>query len=536
MISPKVAIDFILTPDPGLDEPFLPQIKGNSKNLTIRLFWFKLDIVRVGISMARRRILFTVCLIFLVVWPLLSAVKQVRVVAERASIYIEPSRTSSRIDIVTKGTVLNLLQDRKVRDIWYYISFNSPRYGTRISGFIQESAVELTEESPSPSPKVKEKLAPKIETEPPRPSEAAPPPKLEEKKEAMAETPAAPRIVEALALTQLPKSKSFKFPRKEPARQDGAWRIVQIVPPEVAAPEVKPAPKPPPVITESPVLARLPKSKSYKLPLMEAPLQEAAWKIVEIPPVIAEKPPAEVREFALPTVPPKRKAIALPKKEKPRDDPAWQVIRPVIAEMPKAKKKVEPEPAPAEVKREPPELKPEIKPTEPLPIKTPPIRPPRKGPGFLTLGLGYGSSFGGAGGCLQVNTRTGISIHAGVGLYPTSLIYSETDWVKNKMLWSIGLKYYLPFKSSSFSSFVDIQYGGLRVEAAQVVIAIWDYEYVLSKEQKSLWGPSGLVGVEFRKGRVGLSAALGVSYATTSWEYLKTQVSLVFDTGLVFHF
>src|SRR3990170_3311972 len=103
--------------------------------------------------LAIRRILFSTCLIILGAWPLLSAAKKVIVIAERASIYIEPSRTSARIEIVGKGTILNLLQDRKVKDIWYYVSFNSPRYGTRISGFIQESAVELAVEMPPAPPK-----------------------------------------------------------------------------------------------------------------------------------------------------------------------------------------------------------------------------------------------------------------------------------------------------------------------------------------------------------------------------------------------
>ena len=67
--------------------------------------------------MAIRRLFFTTGLFILAVWPLLSAVKQVRVIAERASIYIEPSRTSARIEVVGKGTLLNLLQDRKVKDI-----------------------------------------------------------------------------------------------------------------------------------------------------------------------------------------------------------------------------------------------------------------------------------------------------------------------------------------------------------------------------------------------------------------------------------
>jgi len=432
--------------------------------------------------MAIRRILFITCLIILGVWPLLSAVKQVRVIAERASIYIEPSRTSARIEIVGKGTLLNLLQDRKVKDIWYYVSFNSPRYGTRISGFIQESAVELAVELPPVPPKAEQKIPPKVEPEQARPPEVLPPPKAEDKKEAPAKTPAVPQTVEAMALTKLPKNKSYKFPRKE------------------------------------------------------SPPQEIAWKIIEIPPAKIEKPPVEVREFALLTAPPKRRVVTLSKKESPLDDPAWQIVQPFIAERPKPVEKVKAEPKPPEVKKESPAKKPETKPAKPQPVEPAQVYPPRKGPGFITFGLGYGSSFGGAGGCLQLNSRTGLSLHAGVGLYPTSLIYSETDWVKNKTLWSIGLKYYLPLNSRSFSPFVDLQYGGLRVEAAQVVIGIWDYNYVLSREQKSLWGPSLLAGVEVRKGRFGISAALGASYATTSWEYLQNKLSFVFDTGLVFHF
>ena len=441
---------------------------------------------------AQSRLFLAACLISLVAGPLVSAVKQVRVTVERASIYIEPSRTSARIEIVGKGTVLNLFQERKVKDIWYYVSFNSPRYGSRISGFIQESAVEMVGGSPPAPPKKEEKAPPKVEPEQVRPPVVVPPPRAEEKKELPKEPPAPPPVVETMVLTKLPKSKSYKFPRKE------------------------------------------------------APLQEAAWRILERAPVIEKKRPVEVREFALLTVPPKRRTIALPKKEKPLDDTAWRVIQPVVAkatepaEKPKPKEKLEPKPAPPKVKKKPAETKretkPETKPAEPQPVKAPQIRPPRKGPGFITVGLGYGSSFGGAGGSLQLNTGMGLSLHAGVGLYPTTLIYSETDWVENKPLWSVGLKYYLPIGSPAFFPFVDVQYGGLRVEAAQVITGIWDYKYIMSYEQKTLWGPSGLAGVELRTGRFGISAAVGAAYATTSWEYLKDKVSFVFDTGLVFHF
>jgi hypothetical protein len=433
--------------------------------------------------------LFAACLILTAPRPLLSAaVKQVRVTAERASIYIEPSRTSARIEIVGKGAVLNLLQERKVKDIWYYVSFNSPRYGSRISGFIQESAVEPVVEGAPVPPKKEEKAPPKVEPEQLRPPEAVSPPQAQEKKPLLKQPPSPPPVIETVALTKLPKARAYKLPRKE------------------------------------------------------AELLETAWRTVETAPVIKEKEPVAIREFALLTAAPKRRSISLPKKEKPLEDPPWQVIQPVIAkavepeQKPKPKETVEAKPLPAEVKKKPAEIKPEPKPAEPQPVRVPQVKPPRKGPGYITVGLGYGSSFGGAGGCLQLNTKLGFSLHAGGGLYPTSLIYSETDWVENEPLWSVGLKYYLPLGSPSFSPFVDVQYGGLRVEAAQVVVGIWDYNFVMQNEQKTLYGPSGLAGVEFRAGRFGISAAAGASYTTTSWEYLQDKLAFVFETGLVFHF
>jgi hypothetical protein len=137
---------------------------------------------------------------------------------------------------------------------------------------------------------------------------------------------------------------------------------------------------------------------------------------------------------------------------------------------------------------------------------------------------------------LQLNTTAGFAVHGGLGYYPTTLIYSETDWVKNKILYSLGIKYYLPFKSSFFSPYVDLQYGGLRVEAAQIVLGVWDYTYVLGHEQKTLWGPSALAGAELRRGRFGLNGAVGVSYALTEWEYLEQNVSFSFDLSLLIYF
>ena len=414
--------------------------------------------------MTQRRMFGIAFLVLLGVSPLSSAVKQVRVTADRASLYIEPSRTSSRIEIVTKGTVLNLLQERKVKDIWYYVSFVSPRYGSRISGFILETMVEPVEASPPPAiPKPEELVPPKKEEEPPRPAEPAAPPKAEEKIETVKEIPAPPRTMEFLSFTALPRNRTFNFPRREVPLQEALWKAEE-----------------------------------------KAPVAEASPPAT--PPVIAQKPEVKVETQPKP-----------PEAEKPPPEP-------------------KPEAKPPEAKALEPEKKPAPQPTQQQPVKIPRVSPPRKGPGFIMLGLGYGSSFGGAGGSFQWNAQMGLSLHAGIGLYPTSLIYSETDWVKNEMMWSVGLKYYLPFSSASFFPFVDLQYGGVRVEAAQVVIGIWDYQYVLSQEQKSLWGPSFLGGIELRKGRLGITAALGAAYATTSWKYLQNKVSLVFDAGLVLHF
>ena len=367
-----------------------------------------------------------------------------------------------------------------MKGVWYYVTFNSPRYGTRISGFVQESAVEFFAGVRPEIQKKEEKPQPKTEPEKALPADAMPSPVVKEKKE----------------------------------------------PP--------PTPPPPPII-ETRVIAKLPRSQAYRLPRKEPPLQEIAWKIIEKPPATKLKAPAEVREFALLTAVPKYRPIALARAEETRKDPSWQVVQPVIAKRAEPSKKKEAEPR-LEVREKPPERKPETKPAESQPVRRTQVRPPRKGPGLLVFGLGYGSSFGGAGGFLQLNTGTGLSLHAGIGIYPTTLIYSETDWVKNKLLWSVGLKYYLPLIFSSVAPFIDFQYGGLKVEAAQVVVGIWDYQFVLHTEQKSLWGPSLLTGFEYRLGRIGVSAALGAAYVTTSWEYLENKVSLVFDTGLVVHF
>lgn len=415
------------------------------------------------------------CLIALLSLPcLFSAVKQVRVIIDRASIYVEPSRASARIETVEKGTVLTLFQQKKVKEAWYYVSFTSPRYGSRISGFIHESAVEPIEEAEKFVEK-KEELKP--EPSPPAPPEkpSAPPQKIEaakieEKREPKVEPKPVLPVEETLVLTSLPKSKALKLPRKLPEYKDLAWRVAVSPFKTEEKPEIK---------------------------------KEETKETVEI----AEKAAAEPKHVEPPP---------LIKKEEPKEKPA-------------AKETAE--------EKKPPVVTPPKPPLEqPIPTK-----PPQRGAfprarGFLTFGAGYGPSAGGAGGFLQVNTKAGFALHAGIGVYPTTIIYSETDWVKNEVLWSVGIKYYLPFRFSSLYPYIDIQYGGLRVEAAQIIIGIWDYSYVYSQEQKTLSGPSVLAGTEFRRGRFGLNGAIGISYNLTEWELLTQKLFFAFDLGLVVYF
>jgi hypothetical protein len=418
--------------------------------------------------MDRKRLLPAAALMFMIISPLYSDVvpgkasdiKQVRVTAERASIYIEPSRGGTRIDIVAKGTLLNLLQTKKVKDIWYHVSFSSSRYGSRVSGFVLDSAVELVGAT---SPPV---------SEPKKPSEKA---------ESL--PPAAPPVAPT--------------PPKE-----------EVKPEPPPPPKVKPGIEPPvpPEWSEALVSTQLPGRKRYPSPFKTAPLQDAVWQV--IPPAAAEVSKKPEKVEAAPQ--PDKKKEAEPRKVPP--------------------------PPPLAKKKKAETIKPKVEPVKPQIIRPARVPAPRKSLGRLAFGLGYGASFGGAGACLQLNTGMGIAVHAGAGIFPTTLVYSDSDWVQNKPLWSIGIKYYLPVKSPLFYPYVDIQFGGLRVEAAQVVVGIWDYDYVYSQEQKSLWGPSFLAGVEIRKGRFGICGALGISYVTTSWDFLENRVSLSFDTSLVVHF
>jgi hypothetical protein len=155
---------------------------------------------------------------------------------------------------------------------------------------------------------------------------------------------------------------------------------------------------------------------------------------------------------------------------------------------------------------------------------------------LFTLSLGYGPSLGGFGGFIQLNTSGSLSVHWGFGYYPTSMFYPDFDWVKGKAMYSVGIKYYLPWRSDQVRPYIDLQYGGISVEAVRVVTGIWYYTYIYEDIQKTLWGPSLLAGIELRFGSFGLNGAVGGSYVVTEWEYWDQPLFFTADIGFLLYF
>lgn len=78
--------------------------------------------------------------------PLLPQENKLLVVAGRTGVYLDPDINSPIIDIVGKGTILNLLATEKIQELWYYVSFYSEERFINVSGFIHASSVEMVYE------------------------------------------------------------------------------------------------------------------------------------------------------------------------------------------------------------------------------------------------------------------------------------------------------------------------------------------------------------------------------------------------------
>jgi len=121
--------------------------------------------------------------------------KKIRVTADKADIYIEPHKSSTVIETVPQGTILNLYETSSKQNDWYYVSFYSETKWATITGFIEAGLVVLVnnqepktvtkEQVPAKRPQAKKPTPKPIKVE--KPAVEAPPEKEIEKEEPQAE-------------------------------------------------------------------------------------------------------------------------------------------------------------------------------------------------------------------------------------------------------------------------------------------------------------------------------------------------------------
>lgn len=416
----------------------------------------------------------------------------------------------------------------------------------------------MAPEEKSPE-KVEEVIEPEIEPEEkPKPEEEIPaveeesPKKEEEAKEEILED--VPQAQEVAAFpVKMEKAEEFKrdevFPKPEIK--------ITITPVDMDLPEHRPVIEPAGLEAEEPrvfaVIQRVmppPPPRDVKAKAdtaAEKPIKEKPFEIKVPKPEMKEAVAEPRKEETPPPVPVK---VEKEKMEEVKEEPEPEIPAQPEEDIPVEAKAEEKRPGEEIGKKTPEEAveksstKKELK-EEPQVVKPPEqvippkdiigrAAPPKRS--LLTMCFGYGVSQGGLGTFVQFNTKSGLSLHAGVGYYPASAFYSQYDWLKNEVLYSIGIKYYLPFGSSKLHPYIDLQYGGISVEAVQVVSEIWYGDYVYENIQKILYGPSILGGVEFRVGVLGINAALGLTYNTTEWDYWDQDLFLNGDFGVVIYF
>lgn len=113
--------------------------------------------------------------------PLLSQQKKVKVIDEKANIYVEPEKGSAVVEIVDRGTILTLLSKEKIREFWYYVSFRSQAQFITVSGFVHASAVEEISVAPEDTKGKKKKRR--------KTKKTAPKVKIQEVKETVLDPP-----------------------------------------------------------------------------------------------------------------------------------------------------------------------------------------------------------------------------------------------------------------------------------------------------------------------------------------------------------
>jgi len=483
--------------------------------------------------------------------PLLYAQEnKATVIADKATIYAEASDKSYAIESVRKGAVLTLFTLPKEETQWLYVTFYSKRYKGKATGFIKASMIALGEITPEEAPatvKKPEEAAPQpeevTEKEPgelPSLKEAFAPKKAEVKKDKEIK----PEEPSEEPVKKIPPVEEERPKKEEEAKEEILEEVpqAQVVTPPLAKMEKQEEfkrdevfPKPEIKTTITPVDMDLPEHRSVLEPEAIETEELRAFAVIQ-----RVMPPPPSRDV---------KAKADTAAEKPMEEEPFEIkgAEPETEEeVIEPQKEEAPPPLPVKVEEEKvEEIKGEAE-EEPQVVKSPEqVVPPKDIIGqaapspkrsLLTMGCGYGVSLGGLGGFLQFNTTSGLSLHAGAGYYPAKAYYSQYDWLKNEVLYSVGIKYYLPMGIPKLQPYIDLQYGGISVEAVQVVSEIWYGDYRYENIQKTLYGPSLLGGVEFRAGVLGINAALGITYNTTDWEYWDQDLFLNGDFGVVIYF
>lgn len=489
------------------------------------------------------------------------------VITDTANIYAEPDSHSYLIETVGKGTVLTLFQKSKIRKTWYYIAFDSKERKGKVSGFVQDSAVGGSHDvqdslgaqqnakgdggQRSILPPLKQESVVLTEEKKALPEksweEISPTPLF--KQESISLTVALPAPTEEAVAFKGKKDKSRVTgseeisitPLQKDAKRDGDSVLLTCSPTrEVVAFQERTEPKVKiesrqiqpvnsPAALESKdfqrIIDRPANIEAREMP----PLSFSSSKDVAFQEVV--QPPVEIKARTLPPLnpPASMEDTIFQRMNRMRKIDTFKTDS-FIGVSP-SKKVVTLERTRMEELRE---RKPEEEAKrQPTPLGTRKVKTKFK---WVTLGLGYGQSLGGVGGFVQFNTKAGLSIHGGVGYYPTRYIYSGCDGVKDVTLYTGGVKYYLPLGADPLHFYLNLQFGGIGVEVAQIIKGIWQYDFIFDYKQKTLWGPAFLSGFELRLGSLGLNGAMGLSYNITKLDWDIQDYFLTFDLGLLLYF
>lgn len=94
----------------------------------------------------RKAISIFLLIFVLILSPLLSQQKKLKVIDEKASLYLEPEKDSAVVEMIARGSILTVLSQEIIKDSWYYVSFRSEDQSIIITGFVRASAVEVISE------------------------------------------------------------------------------------------------------------------------------------------------------------------------------------------------------------------------------------------------------------------------------------------------------------------------------------------------------------------------------------------------------